>query len=166
MISTDIKNEVWYGYYNSNRLSRYYQAKANHMMWLHYFVRLVLLGSVVGSVVAFLDATDSKIRLWVNLFIGIVVVVEAVTNFAKKSTVLHTISVECARLETEWFTLWLSTRRNLVSESDALQSIKKLKVQGLEVTSKVGDANISISYRMNRKAAEDAKKIMESKYAA
>lgn len=166
MLSRAMKKEVWHGYYNSARLSRYYQYKANRMMRMHYVVRLILLGSVIGSVVAFLDNVNPTVRLWVNLSIGIVVVVEAVTDFAKKSTVSHTISVECARLENEWHNLWLLTRHNHINESDVIQNIKALKVQGRKVTSKVGEANISISRRLNRKAAEDAKKTMESRYAA
>ena len=165
-----MRHEIWQGLLDAARLVRYYEALYNRYQRWHQIVRVVLLASATG-VIGLLAGNLSDPWTYIlqpilGIAIVLVVIVDLVGRFAEKAAVLHTISVNCSRLDNEWHELWADCQAGEASMDDLAHRNAELSQKQTEVTSAAGDAHILDSRRLNERCWVEACRVEELRYAA
>ena len=168
MVSQSTRNTVWQSYLDVARNSRYYEALANRYQWYYRSVRFALLFMVIVSVaVPYTSLSHPASWILGTLSVGItaiLVAVDYVGDFAKKSAVLHGISVEVNRLESDWELLWLEIDDSDAVDSEMRQRNKDYQRLLMTVEKRAGEEGITIDHKLNQKCTETAYAIMEDRY--
>lgn len=166
MVSAQTRNDVWQELLDVARLVRYYEALADRHRRIHMIVRFLLLAAAVSGIVALLALLPAVVQLVANGLVALLVAWDFVSNYARKSTVLHAISLECSLLEVEWRELWADINNDHLSDAEARDKNYRLARRISEVTGWAGQADIGESQRLNKKCAKVAYKVMADRYAA
>ena len=167
MVSQSTRNAVWQSYLDVARNSRYYEALANRYQWHYRSVRFLLLFAVIVTVAvpSYLSQPASLIFGAVAVLLtAILVAVDYVGDFAKKSAVLHGISVEVNRLESDWEMLWLEIDDSDAVDSEIRQRNRECQRLLMQVEKRAGEEGITIDAKLNQKCMETAYAIMEDRY--
>ena len=168
-VSDQTRTEVWHGYLDAARLERYYAALSDRYRRSHKWRQYVLLVAAAGVVTPLLNLLPPGIH-WIAEIAGVMilalVVWDLVSDDAKKAAILHTISVECGELESQWRALWNDVDREDSVEADVRNRIRQLEDRGLRVTGRAGDADIQEDQRLNTESAGIAYKVMTDRYAS
>ena len=142
----------------------YYEALANRYRWYYISLRVALLVSVFGSVAStfapldYLPATLILVAATV-----ILVAVDYALDFAKKSAVLHQVSVQVGLLETEWKMLWIRVDDDDSADSNIRSRSLQLEERLMEATRRCGEEGIATNYKLDRKCMEMAYDVIEEK---
>ena len=99
-------------------------------------------------------------------FVALIAPWDFVPDYARKAAVLHSISIECSELKSEWQELWTEVNEDEMSTADALRENNRLSRRILRVTSRAGVADIREDQKLNEKCAESAYRVMVDRYAA
>ena len=168
MASQSTRNAVWQSYLDVARNNRYYEALANRYHWYYRSVRFTLLFMVIVSVaIPYTSLPDpaSWILGVISVCItAILVAVDYVGDFAKKSAVLHSISVEVSRLESDWEILWLQMDESDAVDSELRQKNNEYQRRLITVEKRAGEEGITINHKLNQKCMETTYAIMEDRY--
>ena len=169
MVSEPIQRSVWEGFLDVARLSRYYEALADRYQKFYVCIRVALLISVFASVASPIVFQTERFS-WIAVAITVIVTAflaaaDYVGDFAKKSAVLHGISVQVKRLEIEWELLWYETGTADAVESEMLKKNMDHQFRLLEITERFGGEGIFIDGDLNLRCMEEAYKIMEERYS-
>ncbi len=164
-----MRHEIWQGLLDAARLVRYYEALYNRYQRWHLIVRVVLLASatgVIGLLAGVLpDPWTHVLQTTLGIVIVVVVIVDLVGRFAEKAAVLHTISVNCSRLDNEWHELWADCQEAESSTGDLARRNAELSRRLTEVTSAAGEAHILDNRRLNKRCWVEACRVEELRYA-
>ena len=167
MVTNEItRNAIWQELLDVTRLGRYYDALADKYRRKHFFIRLLLFLAATGEILAFLslfpDHAEQAIKLLAGFFIAVLVAWDFISDYAKKAAVLHTVGMECGRLETEWKSLW--NELGNISEDEALEKNKDLSMRISEITGWAGQAGINEDSELNRKCTMETYEVIREKY--
>ena len=164
MLSDRSKDRVWIQYYDAERFTRYYETLSNRYMWYSTITRFVLLGSVLSSIGSILELLPDWVPLLSDSLIGVTIIIEFIGNFARKSAILHMISVKCHGIRNELKQLFDEIDTPDIDASDILLRSNELSKLLLDTTAMAGPAEISIATRLNTRCAKDAKQVLENEY--
>ncbi len=168
MVSQSIRNTVWQDYLDVDRLGRYYEALADRYQWYYRSVRFLLLVMVIVSVAFPYTSLPQPISWIVGAMLviltAILVAVDYVGDFSKKSAVLHGISIQVKRLELEWEALWLEIDDANAEDSEIRRRNSECQLRLIEATARSGEEGITINSKLNQKCMETAYAIMEDRY--
>ena len=166
LVNQTTRNAIWQELLDVTRLVRYYDALSDKYRNKHFIVRLLLFLAASGEILTLLslfpDNIEQSIGLLAGFFIAVLVAWDFVCDYAKKAAVLHTISIECSRLETEWKSLW--NELGNMSDSEALQKNKDLAIRISEITGWAGQAGINEDPKLNQKCTMDTYNVIREKY--
>ena len=165
-----MRHEIWQGLLDAARLARYYEALYNRYQRRHQVVRVVLLASATG-VIGLLSANFAE--PWMSLAqpalaitIVLVVIVDLVGRYAEKAAVLHTVSVNCSRLDNEWHQLWADCEEGDTPRDELAERQVALSERLTMATSVAGEAHILDSRRLNERCWREACDVERLRYAA
>lgn len=158
------RDRIWNQYYDAERLTRYYEILSNRYMWYSTVSRFVLLGSVLSSIGAILELLPKWVPLLSDSLIGITVIIEFIGNFARKSAILHMISVRCRGIRNEYKQIFDEIDTAEFGASDSVSRSNELSKLLLDITSMTGPAEIPIAARLNTRCAREAKLVLENEY--
>lgn len=167
MVSHSTRNAVWQSYLDVARLGRYYEALADRYQWYYRTVRFFLLFAVIVTVAvpSYLSQPASLIFGAVAVLLtAILVAVDYVGDFAKKSAVLHGISVQVNRLESDWEMLWLEIDDAEADDAEMRERNRDCQRTLMEVTERAGEEGITIDDKLNQRCMETAYEIMGDRY--
>ena len=94
--------------------------------------------------------------------VAILVAWDFVADYAKKAAIVHTISLECSALESDWRELWHEVNDWEADDAQVRDKMRALNRKVLEVTGRAGTADIREDERLNEKCAESAYKVVGS----
>ena len=166
MVSDQTRNDVWQDLLDVTRLARYYGALSDRHRRNHSAIRFLLLAAAAGGIAALLNLLPAIAQLIAGGLIALVVAWDFVSDYAKKAAVLHTISVECDRLQNEWRELWNEANNPEASDAEVREQNIQLAQRISYVTGRAGDANIRENRKLNEECAKAAYKVMTDQYAA
>ena len=166
MVTDQMRSIVWQEYLDAARLVRYYEALSDKYRRNHLIVRFLLLAAAASGIAALLDLLPAIAQLLATALVALIVAWDFVSDYAKKAAVLHTISIECSELESEWQQLWTEINDDALSTVEVLHRNNRLSRRILGVTSWAGLADIREDQELNEKCAESAYRVMVDRYAA
>ena len=166
MLVTDAtRNAVWQEMLDTARLVRYYDRMTSSRQRCHYGVRLVLLASASAGILALIEALPEQVRIYCVAAIGVLVVIDLLSDFANKAAVLSFIRSECNEAGDELDALWGELQSDSINDDEARRRLKDLKHRMTRATNRVEHHNIPTNERLNAKCEEVAFKIMANQYA-
>ena len=164
------RTEVWQGLLDAARLTRYFEHQYRTYLRAHQVSRLVLAASAVGVTAAVLDLLPVTWSPFLGPGLGAITILLVLFDLAaqlpEKTAVLHSVSVDCLRLEDDCRRLWIDCDDPEVRLEDIQRRHAVLQQREIEVTSRLGDAGIATNQRVNRKCWEDVVRMEPKRYAA
>ena len=164
MVSENTRDMVWGDLLDAKRLARYYAALSDRYRRRQNVIRLILFLSAASGIAAFVDVLPKYFELVFGVLMAVVLAIDFVSDNAKKSAILHTISVECSRLGNSWEELWVAIDDDASTDAYVRQRNSHLNDSLLAVTSGAGQADIAEDQKLNRKSAEQAYKVLGGQY--
>lgn len=165
MVSEQTRSAVWRELLEAARLVRYYEALSDRHRKKHRLIRFLLLGATAGGIAALLELLPAELRLIASGLLALLVVWDAVSDYAKKAAVLHAVSLECSRLEIEWRELWADANDPETDEAHVRSEIRRLARRCSEVTGWAGHADIPEDRSLNEKCEAIAYTVEAERYA-
>ena len=165
MASDETRNDVWQELLDAARLARYYEALSDRHQRKHRIVRFLLFVAGASAVATVLKFLPGEAQAVVGGLVAIVVAWDFVSDYAQKAAVLRTVSIACSELESEWRELWHDVNHDVVDEPQLRDQLQRLARRTREVTSRAGDAGVSVDQKLNERCAESAYKVVSDRYA-
>ena len=166
MVSQQTRNELWQELYDIERSCRYYESMYTRTARAHFWIRLVTLLLIAGSITAIMGLLPFS-----DLFKAVVVasvtsltIWDAVSNYPKKAAVAHAIHFHCSRVRTDLRDLWLLVYDEAVDDGDMRERVRQLARMSQEAENWAGFSDIQVDGKLNEKTSEDARKVLESRY--
>ena len=164
MVSEQTRNSVWQEFIDQERLVRYYEALSEKYMKWHFWTRFVLSLAAIGGIGALLTQLPDIVQQIAGVLVALVVVWDLVQAPARKAAVLHTISIECSRLQIEFKQLWAETNDNEAKDDEIRSKLSRLETRVLEVTSWAGHAAVQGHTKLNEQAEETGSRVIKETY--
>ena len=166
MVSDTTRNAVWQELLDAARLARYYASLADRHLRKCRINRFLLMAAATCGIVGLLDPGLAFMQQAGAAAVAILVVCDFFGDFAKKAAVLHTICIECNRLESQWQDLWLEIDRPDLEDADALRQCEMLGQRLIDVTGQAGFVGVTVDAKLNQTCAADTYKVMRERFAA
>ena len=155
------RQAIWYDLWDAERYVRYYGSLAGRYRLRHGIIRGSLLASVLIEATIILPLANTIITVIGGALIVLLVVWEAISNYARDAALLGSINADCSTLNDKWEDLWLDVESYAVSEGEA-RSRRRLLVS--EFNSIERRIEMSTDEDLSASSAKEAKKALEEKY--
>ena len=146
---------------NAERNARYYEALAGKYRLRHKLLRGLLLVSVLVEATLIQRFTDPLIIGAGVAVIVLLVVWDAISDYAKNAALLSSISADCLTLNYEWDELWLDVESYTVSEAAARSRRRRLISEFDSLERRI---EMSPDEGLATRSAQAATKALEEKY--
>lgn len=166
MVSDTTRNAVWQELLDAARLARYYASLADRHRRKRRIVQFLLMAAATSGIIGLLGLLPEFVQRAAVAAIAIVVAWDLFGDYAKKAAVLHTISIECNRIHSQWQNLWLEIDRPDLEDADALRQCEMLGRRLIEITGQAGLVGVDVDAKLNKTCAADTYKVMRERYAA
>lgn len=164
MVSETIADEIWETLFNTNRLVRYYGQLTNSYLkryrWIRYGL-LVLAACQVLSI-SLPDTWGLFLLALLPCLIILLVVLEFVTDYGRKASMSHVISMKCSEVENDVHRLW--SDYDAVEDEEAVEKLSLISSQLREATGKASEFGIVHNSRLNEKCAKQASQHLTNYY--
>ena len=124
----------------------------------------MLLIAAAAGVATILDLLPEDGQALAGGLVAILVAWDFVADYARKAAIVHTISVECSALESDWRELWHEVNGREADDAQIRDKMRALNRKVLEATGRAGTADIREDERLNEKCAESAYKVVRDRY--
>ena len=155
------RQRIWHDLWDSERYVRYYGSLAGRYRLLHRILRGFLLASVLIEATLILPLSNLIFTGIGVAVIVLLVVWEAISDYAKNAALLGSISADCSTLNNEWDELWLDIESYAVSEGEARSRRRTLISEFDSIDRRL---EMSPNERLATSSAREAKKVLEEKY--
>ena len=161
MIKEETKDYAWSELLELDKHVRYYGELASRNQRKHSLLQFTVffLSMAVPAL-----ASVYNPPLWVVLLGALAtagcVAWDYMNGHASKAAVLHSISVDCERLEVEQRELFHSINRDEIDEADARQRLTDLANRTIETVSRAGPARVTVDEALNAKCWEASNKVL------
>ena len=162
------RTEIWQGLWDAKRMVRYYQSmhkryqtKNQVTMWL-----LVVLGT--SALAVLWDKMPGLVQTIMGLAVAGMSLWILFADYAAKSAVAHSISLQCDELVNEWTDLFAKVAiasETTIDEPEARDSMGNLKSRLAAVTYVSGHAKLTDNDKINTQASTDAAEELKESYA-
>ena len=161
-VSELTRQVIWQDLWDAERYVRYYGSLAGRYRWLHRIMRGLLLASVLIEATLVLPLSN-PIATGVGVIVIVSLVVwEAISDYAKNAALLGSISADCVSLNRKWDELWLDIESYTITEGEARSRRRELHSEFDSVERRI---EMSPDNKLAASSAEEAKKVVEKKYA-
>ena len=167
VITEQTQNDVWQDLLDVARLVRYYEALADRHQRNHSLLRFLLLVPAAGSIGTLLELLPAFTQHIAAGLVALLVAWDFISDYGKKTAVLHAISHECRALEIEWRELWAAVYDSGAdaNEAEARRKNQHLAQKLSEVTGWADQANIRKNKKLNEECEELTYKVMRARHA-
>ena len=119
-----------------------------------------------GSATYLLDLLPKDFQPYLGLALAALSIWAIVGNYARKAAIAHAISIECSELEDKWRGLMEVIDSEDVDNSWVRSEMERFQNRIDLVTGRAQVAGIATDTKLNEAKAEEARKVLESSYAA
>ncbi len=164
MVTKETRNEVWDQLIDATRLARYYDALASRYRQWHSIVKFFLLLFTLIASSSFLNLFPVFVHGTAAVALIFLITWDFTFEYAEKAAVLHTISMECSKLEVQWRELWAAANTAGAEDDSIYASNQQLIQHIIEVTGRTGYANIPPHPKINQQCTEEAYQVLQARY--
>lgn len=167
-VSDQTRNEVWQGYLDAERLSRYYYRLANKYNRIYYSVKFIIAFAAVGGLTrlfGILPESWTSVADFAPVIVLLFVILELIQDYGKKLAVLNRVSKDSQTRLQEWKMLWHMVDKPDSKEGDVLKQLIHLNRKAAESGAEVVDAGLGENKKLNQAAWEEANEVLSTHYA-
>ena len=167
-VSDRLRHEAWQGYIDAARLYRYYTMLSARYYGMRRLLQFLLGFAAVGGLSRFLGLLPGD-STWIaelsSIAVLVIVVWDFMADYATKASVLHSISVECGKQESDWRALWDEIDDEDTDAEDIRKRIRALEAELMVTTSVAGYSGVKENRKINETATEEVFTVMAERYA-
>ena len=158
MVSETVSDEIWKTLFNTNRLVRYYGQLTTSYLKRYRWIRYGLLVLSAGQVGVLFELIPNPFGMYLltllPCLIILLVVLEFVTDYGRKASMSHVISMKCSEVEDDVHRLW--SDYDIIEDEEAIEKLTLISSQLRETTGKASEFGIVHNSRLNEKCAKQA----------
>ena len=129
------------------------EALASRCMRRRDFLRVALLVAVIGSAASLFTPMNHPVATTIlAVAAAVLALADYALNLAKKSAVLHQVSVDVARLEAEWNDLRVHMDADDADDLEVRSEDRRLKSRLMDAAKRLREAGIAANDNPNRKS--------------
>ncbi len=164
-----LEHNVWQEMRHAARYSRYYYELSNRERRKHRITRYVLLGAMILGAVALSGHIPTPWSQFVQLAAAVLAIGttawDFMSGYANRAAILHSISVDCMRVEHDLDTLWTAVRAERIDFEGAEEKREALGRKLLEITAQSSFAEVTEDRELNNKCLDEADEVLDARYA-
>ena len=164
-----LEHNVWQEMRHATRYARYYYELSNRERWKHRSTRYVLLGAMILGTVALSGHIPTPWSQFVQLAAAVLAIGttawDFMSSYANRAAILHSICIDCMRVEHDLDTLWTSVRAERIDFDAAESRREALAGRLLEITSQSSFAEVTEDRVLNEKCLNEADEVLEARHA-
>ncbi len=177
MPSENLRNEAWYGFHDSERLCRYYEALTKKYRKRHIRVTravgiLAVVSGFLATLSAFPAARDTPYLFWVLVLggglSGVITIATAFAGLAfgdaDKSAIAHITYTKCSKLRYEYKLLWFEVENGTIPDKEISEKLENLHIEMDEADAVAGYSGIVVDDNENNKAFDKTTEILTHQY--
>ena len=152
MVSLRTRNAVWQNCLDVSLVGLHCEALANRCMRRRDFLRAALLVAVIGVAASLFTPLNHPAATTVlAVAAAVLALADYALNLAKKSAVLHQVSVDVARLEAEWNDLRVRMDDEDADDLEVRSENRRLKSRLMDAAKRLREAGVAANDSLNRK---------------
>ena len=160
---------IWQQLLDAQRYSRYYNELAARYQKKHRIPRILMaIASVVGTISILLgDSAWISSFLYIPIFLTVLAAIiwDFTCDYGKKASILYSISIECAEIETELNRLWRSLySEKPLSEDQVDFRLNEIAETVCRITSRSLQHGIPTDDKLNEKAQQEGFKAVSDRF--
>ena len=165
-ISEQTRTDVWQGWWDAARLTRYYQAVRDLHQRRHAALVAAILLCGTGAMATLIASVPDWLQPVFGFAVAALSVWIAVSSYAVKAAMANTISIECQEIERELSNLMaLVDDPNNPPESEIRDCLVDLDARMDKATARTGYVGMTNNDKLNNRMAIEASKVLEASYA-
>lgn len=164
MVTLHRRSKAWEDFVEAERLYRYYHGLFKHYQRWRNGVRLSLFFALSGTVASALQNAPAQLVLGVALAVAILMGVDFLGDYARKSAVAFSISHSCGELVEVYQELWTSIENFEVDDRHVAAELRRLADETTRITGRSGDTELVERRRLNIRSAAEAYEVMAERY--
>ena len=166
VVSETVADEIWKTLFNTNRIVRYYGELTNSYLkkyrWIRYGLLVLATGQVGVLSISLPDTWGIFLLTLLPCLIILLVVLEFVTDYGRKASMSHVISMKCSEVENDIHRLW--SDYDIIEDEEAVEKLSLISSQLWEATGKASEFGIVHNSRLNEKCAKQASQYLTNYY--
>ena len=152
MVSQRTRNAVWQNCLDVSLVGLHCEALANRCMRRRDFLRAALLVAVIGVAASLFTPLNHPAATTVlAVAAAVLAIADYALNLAKKSEVLHQVSVDVARLEAEWNDLRVRMDDEDADDLEVRSEDRRLKGRLMDAGKRLREEGVAANDSLNRK---------------
>ena len=152
MVSQRTRNAVWQNCLDVSRVGMHYETLASRCVRRRDFLRVALLVAVIGSAASLFTPLNHPAATTVlAVAAAVLALADYALNLAKKSAVLHQVSVDVARLESEWNDLRVRMDDEDDDDLEVRSKDRRLKSRLMDAAKRLRESGVAANDSLNRK---------------
>lgn len=167
MVSEIVADEIWKSLFNANRLVRYYEEMTSSYQKKYRWTRYGLLVMAMCQLGVLFELSPNPWEIFLLTLLPFLIIslvaLDFVTDYGRKASMVHVISMKCSELENEVHRLW--SDHDIIEDKEAIEKLSLISTQLLEATGKVNTFGIEHNSKLNEKCAKEASQYLTNYYA-
>ena len=167
MVSEIVADEIWKSLFNANRLVLYYEKLTSSYQKKYRWTRYGLLVMAMCQLGVLFGLTPNPWEIFLLTLLPFLIIslvaLDFVTDYGRKASMVHVISMKCSELENEIHRLW--SDHDIIEDEEAIEKLSLISKQLLEATGKASEFGIEHSTKLNEKCAKEASQYLTNYYA-
>ena len=148
-----MRDQVWMGILEANRLTRYYSALADQMRWRHRLWSVFIAGAASGAAATLLAQLPDWVSASVLFAAALAAIWSHYADYSGKAAKADSVCGQYQELEIEWRGLWYGEMNR--------EQVQKLQLRDLRITNGLG---LNTNKRLNRKSWKETHDVITQEF--
>ena len=150
-----MRDQVWIGILEANRLTRYYSALADQLRWRQRILSVVVAVAASGAAATVLAQWPAWLSATVLFGTSFAAIWSHYADYSGKAAKADSVCSQYQELEIEWHGLWFGEA--------TMDQVQKLKLRDIRITTGL---NLNENKRLNKKAWEETYEVISQEFNA
>ena len=150
-----MRDQVWIGILEANRLTRYYSALADQLRWRQRLLSVVIAVAASGAAATVLAQWPAWLSAVVLFGTSFAAIWSHYADYSGKAAKADSVCSQYQELEIEWHGLWFG--------EVTIDQVQKLKSRDIRITTGL---NLNENKRLNQKAWDETHEVISQEFNA
>ena len=150
-----MRDQVWMGILEANRLTRYYSALADQMRWRQRLFSVTIAGAASGAAMTLLAQLPDWISAAVLFATALAAIWSHYADYSGKAAKADSVCGQYQELEIEWRGIWFGETNR--------EQVEKLQLRDMRITTGLG---LNTNKRLNDKSWKEARDVIAQEFNA
>ena len=150
-----MRDQVWIGILEANRLTRYYSALADQFRWRQRLLSVLIAAAASGAAAAVLAQLPEWLSAIILFGTSLAAIWSHYADYSGKAAKADSVCSQYQELEVEWRGLWFGEAN--------MDQIQKLQLRDIRITTGI---NLNENKRLNQKSWKETRDVISREFHA